>query len=42
MAAADGVVLLVDHDGTDLGPLTDAQWVLDTRGVLNGANVERL
>lgn len=39
---ADGVVLLVDHDGLDLGPLDRFPWVLDTRGVLSGPNVERL
>ncbi|WCO65848.1 nucleotide sugar dehydrogenase [Iamia majanohamensis] len=39
---ADGVVLLVDHDDIDLGPLDRAPWVLDTRGVLDGDHVERL
>ena len=42
VADADGVVLLVDHDDIDLRPLVDAPWVLDTRGVLQGDNVERL
>lgn len=39
---ADGAVLLVDHDDIDLAPLAGAPWVLDTRGVLEGPNVERL
>jgi UDP-N-acetyl-D-glucosamine dehydrogenase len=39
---ADGAVLLVDHDDIDLAPLAAAPWVLDTRGVLTGPNVERL
>jgi UDP-N-acetyl-D-glucosamine dehydrogenase len=42
VADVDGAVLLVDHDDLDLAPLADAPWVLDTRGVLSGPNVERL
>ena len=42
VGGADGAVVLVDHDDTDLAPLARAPWVLDTRGVLTGANVERL
>lgn len=42
VADADGAVLLVDHDDIDLTPLAGAPWVLDTRGVLTGPNVERL
>ncbi len=42
VGGADGAVLLVDHSDVDLGPLVDAPWVLDTRGALDGPNVERL
>ncbi len=42
VAESDGVVLLVDHEDTDLGPLSEAPWVLDTQGVCVGDNVERL
>ncbi len=42
VGSIDGAVLLVDHDGLDLAPLDEAPWVLDTRGVLSGGNVERL
>ncbi|WP_409186926.1 nucleotide sugar dehydrogenase [Amycolatopsis sp. VS8301801F10] len=39
---ADAVVLLTDHDAFDYSPLDAAPYVFDTRGVLHGANVERL
>jgi UDP-N-acetyl-D-mannosaminuronic acid dehydrogenase/UDP-N-acetyl-D-glucosamine dehydrogenase len=44
LAAADAVVLLVDHDAFDLGLVrSSAGYVLDTRAVLEpGPNVERL
>jgi len=43
VAAADAVVLLVDHDGFDLGLVADhARFVLDTRHALHGDNVEHL
>ncbi|HEX7131640.1 MAG TPA: nucleotide sugar dehydrogenase [Iamia sp.] len=42
VADADLAVLLVDHDDLDLAPLAGAPWILDTRGVHSGPNVERL
>ncbi len=42
VAAADAVVLLVDHDLFDPATLTRAAYVLDTRHVLTGINVEYL
>lgn len=41
--AADAVVLLVDHDAFDLAMVAaEADYVLDTRCVLEGPNIERL
>ena len=41
--AADGVILLTDHDGVDYDLVTgNAAYVLDTRRRLAGANVEAL
>jgi UDP-N-acetyl-D-glucosamine dehydrogenase len=42
VAAADAVLLLVDHDAFDLSLLTDAKVVLDTRKRVQGSNVEHL
>jgi len=43
LVAADGVVLVTDHDALDLDLVaTHARFVLDTRGRLDGPNVERL
>lgn len=43
VAAADAVVLLVDHDAFDLDLVArEASYVLDTRAVLEGPNVDRL
>jgi UDP-N-acetyl-D-glucosamine dehydrogenase len=42
VAAADAVLLLVDHDAFDLSLLTDAKVVLDTRKRVQGPNVEHL
>lgn len=43
IAAADAVVLLVDHDAFDLRTLeTHDGYVLDTRAVLDSPNVDRL
>ncbi len=43
LAAADAVVLLVDHDDFDLDLVVDhARYVLDTRHRLSGAQVEHL
>lgn len=43
VAAVDAVVLLTDHDAVDTRPLLDSETlVLDTRNILDDANVERL
>jgi UDP-N-acetyl-D-glucosamine dehydrogenase len=43
VADADAVVLVTDHDAFDLqGIARHARYLLDTRGRVNGANVERL
>jgi UDP-N-acetyl-D-glucosamine dehydrogenase len=43
IAAADAVVLLVDHDSLDLRMVEDsARYVLDTRNRLNRGRVEKL
>ncbi|HTU37592.1 MAG TPA: nucleotide sugar dehydrogenase [Acidimicrobiales bacterium] len=43
VAAADAVVLVTDHDAFDLeGIVCDARYLLDTRGRVDGPNVERL
>jgi UDP-N-acetyl-D-glucosamine dehydrogenase len=43
LAAADAVVLLVDHDDFDLAAVSEhAGYVLDTRHVLDGPEVEHL
>lgn len=43
VAAADAVVLVTDHDRFDLEMVaSESRYVLDTRGVMSGATVERL
>jgi UDP-N-acetyl-D-glucosamine dehydrogenase len=43
VASADGVVLVTDHAAFDYELVTDhARYILDTRGRLDGARVERL
>ena len=43
VAAADAVVLLVDHDAFDLGSVAaNATYVLDTKHVMSGGSVEHL
>ena len=43
LSAADAVILLVDHDGVDYGLVQrEAKYVLDTRRVMTGSNVESL
>lgn len=43
VAAADAVILLVDHDAIDYGVVTaNATYVLDCRRRVDGATVEHL
>jgi UDP-N-acetyl-D-glucosamine dehydrogenase len=42
IAAADAVVLLIDHDGFDYSALASAKYVLDCRHRVTGGNVELL
>ena len=43
VSSADAVVLVTDHDAFDLGSIAQsARYLLDTRGRVDGPNVERL
>jgi UDP-N-acetyl-D-glucosamine dehydrogenase len=43
IAAADAVVLLVDHEDFDLELVADhARYILDTQNCMTGTNIDRL